>query len=228
MIHERERLMIEPSGLVSRLMTFVLAGCLTVLAALAATLAEMFPLERTQVFFLTSGPRSEQVVSIQNFDMNRQNLDIYRDNFIKEYITARNQISPSGAAMQRKWDTSGLVRNYSSLDVYRAFMDTEMWHAIMQGMYDRIPFRCDVNFDKPIAPRETGGEIKKYAVSFKYVCADESTGQSTSKDFTIAVSLAFQPNLKWSERLDNPLGLKVVGYEAESAGGDPLDTGWLK
>jgi type IV secretory pathway component VirB8 len=37
------------------------------------------------------------------------------------------------------------------------------------------------------------------------------------------VSVEFQPNVSWNERLDNPLGLKVVGYEVESGGGDPLD-----
>jgi len=52
-------------------------------------------------------------------------------------------------------------------------------------------------------------------------------GQYLSKTFTIAVSLAFLPNIRWNERLDNPLGLKVVGYvvESDDSGGrnDPLN-----
>jgi len=33
--------------------------------------------------------------------------------------------------------------------------------------------------------------------------------------------------LKWSERLDNPLGVRVSEYRIESGNGDPLDTGYL-
>ncbi|MDR3208945.1 MAG: type IV secretion system protein [Rickettsiales bacterium] len=220
--------MIEPSGLVSRLMTFVLAGCLTVLVILAATLSNMFPLERTQVFFLTSRPDAEQVISIQKFDMTPENLNVYKDNFVKEYIVARNQITPSKTEMARKWrsDASGLVYAYSNIDVYADFMKTDLWNAILAGSYERIPFRCDVSFNKNMIPRKIDAEVEKYAVRFKYLCIDETTGQSIGKDFTIAISLAFQPSLKWNERLDNPLGLKVVGYEVED-GGEPLNTSWL-
>jgi type IV secretory pathway component VirB8 len=48
-------------------------------------------------------------------------------------------------------------------------------------------------------------------------------GQYLSKTFTIAVTLAFLPNIRWNERLDNPLGLKVVGYVVEDGGNDPLN-----
>ncbi|MDR2268899.1 MAG: type IV secretion system protein [Rickettsiales bacterium] len=214
--------MIEPSGFVSRLMTFVLAGCLIVLIALIAALTRMFPLERTQVFFLSAEPASEQVVSIEKLDINQQNLKIYKENFIKEYIVARNRIIPSNAAMQHVWDTRGLVYNYSSIEVYQDFKKTDFWYAIMVGKFEPLTFRCDVSFGK-IAPRELDVEPEKYAVDFVWICTDESTGQSDKKDFTIALSLKFQSGLNWNERLDNPLGLKVVGYEVESGDGDPLN-----
>jgi len=51
----------------------------------------------------------------------------------------------------------------------------------------------------------------------------ELTGQVEAKTFTIAISLAFQPNIRWNERLDNPLGLKVIRYVVENGGSDPLN-----
>ncbi|MDR1826635.1 MAG: hypothetical protein LBQ49_02995 [Rickettsiales bacterium] len=215
--------MIEPSGFVSKLLTFVLAGCLATLVALVAALTQMFPLERTQVFLLGSRPNAEQTISIKEFDVTMKNIDAYKENFIKEYILARNQIVPSNILMRRKWraGAEGPVFAYSSTEIYAALMKTDMWHAIMLGTYEPLTFRCDVSFDK-ILPRVTGGNLETFAVRFRYICTDESTGQSTSKDFTIAVSTEFREQVGWSERLDNPLGLKVVGYEPE-IGGDPLN-----
>jgi type IV secretory pathway component VirB8 len=221
--------MIEPSGFVSRLMTFVLAGCLTALVVLIAALAHMFPLNRTQVFFLTDRPKSERIISIENFNMTAENIEAYKANFIKEYIVARNRIVPSNLTMRQKWRVGdGPVYAYSSIDVYADFKQTDFWYAIMEGKFEPLNFRCDVSFDA-ISPRKTGGDVERFAVKFRYVCADEFTGHSLSKDFTILLGLQFQTNLKWNERLDNPLGLKVVAYEIESGGGDPLNIlQWLK
>ena len=33
--------------------------------------------------------------------------------------------------------------------------------------------------------------------------------------------------VKWADRIENPLGLKVVEYTIVSGAGDPLDTGFL-
>ena len=48
---------IEPPILLSRLMTFVFAAALVVVVVLVVTLAKMFPLNRPQIFFLTTQPR---------------------------------------------------------------------------------------------------------------------------------------------------------------------------
>jgi len=226
--------MIEPSSLVSRMMTFVLAGCLTALLVLIFTLFEMFPLERTEIFFLSSGPRSEQTITIRDFDVNNASIGTYKENFIKEYINARNQIVPDNVAMQRRWRIPGIVYAYSSLDVYSVFKETDFWKAIMEGRFEPLPFKCDVSFAGRPAPRARAPDNKseKYAVNMKYICRDsrdKNTGHEVQENFTIAVTLAFQDNLDWNERLDNPLGLKVVGYEVEGGKPDPLNaTKWLK
>ena len=213
--------MIEPSKLISRMMTFVLAGCLTVLFVLVVTLGNMFPLERTQVFLMRGALETDQTVAITRFDVNRQNLEAFKENFIRRYITVRNEIYPSNEVMQRRWqaNAAGSVYAYSSLEIYSEFRNLDMWNAVMIGRYEPLMFRCDVSFGR-IVPRVRG---VTYAVPFRFICTDESTGQSMHKDFTIAVTIAFQDTIGWGERLSNPLGLKVVGYRVESGGGhDPL------
>lgn len=222
--------MIEPTSLISRLMVFVMAGAITVLIVLIITLSEMFPLERTQVFFMKSEPSANQVISIEKFGMTLANMGQYKDAFIKEYVEKRNQILPNNETMQLRWrsDKNGIVYSYSNIDVYSKFMDTEMWNAIMVGKYQPLTFNCNVSFGK-ISPRQRTQDFEKYAVKFRYICYYESARQSVSKDFTIALSLAFQTKINWDERLENPLGLKVVGYEIESGGTDPLNpTQWLE
>ena len=217
--------MIEPNSLISRLMTFVLASALVLLIILITTLFKLFPLERTQVLFLSSEPSAGRVIAIQKFDINNENLSIYKENFLKEYMVKRNQIIPDNATMRNIWraDSGGIVYNYSSTDVYKKFMATDFWHAIMIGRFEPLTFKCDVSFDK-IVLRRRRPEFETYAITFRWICSNENdTRQTASKDFTIAVSLAFQSNLDWNERLDNPLGLKVVGYEVESGGNDPLN-----
>ena len=163
--------------------------------------------------------------------MNQHNLGTFKENFIKQYIVARNQIIPSYFAMQRRWraDSEGLVYAMSSIEIYAEFTRTDMWHAVMIGRVEPLTFRCDVSFGRIVLrARRIEENFETYAVNFRYICEDESAGQSIAKDFTIAISIAFQDSVNWNERLDNPLGLKVVGYEIESAHGDPLNREWLR
>lgn len=50
---------VEPPILLSRLMVFVFAAMLVVLLVMVATLYNMFPLNRPQVFFLMTAPSND-------------------------------------------------------------------------------------------------------------------------------------------------------------------------
>ncbi|MCL2331477.1 MAG: VirB8/TrbF family protein [Proteobacteria bacterium] len=221
---------LEPPVLLSRLMTFVFAGAVAVVIILILTVTRIFPLQRTQVFFLTTQPRNDVEISLTTLSVNDQNLALYKESFLKEYIKARNEIIPNAGVMTRKWQPNynGMVYTWSSPDVFAAFAATKMVTA-MRVAIPEFEFRCSVNFkDKP-APRAEN----RFAVSFTYSCVDnagqpmsvDNSGQPASKDYTIVIQLEMQPRIRWSERLRNPLGIKVVEYTIESGGGDPLDFG---
>ncbi len=217
---------IEPPILLSRLMTFVLAGAIVVLGVLGYTLYKMFPLNRPQVFFLMTQPREDQKIMVSGLATTDENIKWYKRAFIREYIKARNEIVPDGRVMLRKWnnDATGIVHTWSTDAVYDAFTQTNMWNAIMNSAPD-FEFSCSVEFENgAVTPRTAD----TFAVKFKYFCED-SGGQTAKKDYTIVLKLQMDDTatLQWSDRLDNPLGVRVSEYRVESGNGDPLDTGYL-
>ncbi len=211
---------IEPPILLSRLMTFVFSAAIVTVVVLVVTLAQMFPLNRPQVFFLTTHPRENLEIRLHAMEPNMENMDAYKRAFIKEYIKARNEIIPNVGVMRRKWSTTpdGVVNTWSTPDVYADLTQTDMWTAYMNDVPD-IEFSCPVEFNS-IAPRADN----TYAVNFTYFCTNNN-GQTDKKDYTIVIRLSSDTDtsIKWGDRLVNPLGLRVSEYRVESGGDDPLN-----
>ena len=61
-----------------------------------------------------------------------------------------------------------------------------------------------------------------------YFCTDNNTGQTIPKDYTIKIVLDADANkqIKWVDRIENPLGLRVKEYTIVEGDGDPLSTGF--
>lgn len=217
---------IEPPVLLSRTLIFVLAGALVVLGVLFTTLYKMFPLQRPQVFFLTTTIRDDQDIQIEQMSPDADNFDAYQKAFVREYVKNRNEVFSDPAKMYNKWNNeNGIVSKTSAQNVYVNFLKTKMANAILSDTPD-FSFNCPVFFggDPIYFPADDA-----YQVKFRYFCTNNSTGHTTSKNYTIKIKLENEENakIKWSERIDNPLGLRVKEYTVISGPGDPLDTGFL-
>lgn len=212
---------IEPPVLLSRLLIFVFAGCVVVLFVMLMTLEKMFPLNRPEVFFVTTKPEGASVIQITELPPNDGNLEAYRQAFVMEYVRARNEIEQNMSIMRQKWgNNNGVVAAWSTPDVYTAFQKTGLYQAIMSD-YPDVPFNCVVNFrGRPMQLHNN-----QYTVKFEYYCTDND-GQTDKKDYTILIGITMTDDaqIKWTERLNNPLGVKVSRYTVEGGGGDPLDT----
>ena len=205
-------------------MTFVLATALVVLVTLGITIYNMFPLNRPQIFLLTTDIRDEQNVRLVQVQPKSENLDRYTKAFVREYIRHRNEIFQNPNAMHQKWNSNdGAVRIMSTDAVYANFAGTALFNAVMS---EAPYFNCRVDFHKGQVLYLAAEDV--YQVKFRYFCSD-STGQTAPKDYTIKLKLETEDNaqIKWADRIDNPLGLRVSGYEIVSGNGDPLDTGFL-
>ena len=218
---------VEPPVLLSRIMTFVLAAALVVLGTMAFTLYKMFPLNRPQVFFLTTTVRDNQDVKLVEMQPKSENLDRYKKAFVREYIRHRNEVYTNANAMHKKWNgQDGAVRTMSTDEVYGQFANTTMFVAMMSDLPD-FEFSCPVGFYEG-QPIYLASE-DMYQVKFRYFCAD-NTGRTYPKDYTIKVKLTTEDDtqIKWADRIQNPLGLRVSEYVVMSDNGDPLDTGFLE
>ena len=216
---------VEPPVLLSRLMTFVLAAAVVVLGVLAITLNNLFPLNRPQVFFLGTKIRDNLDVQLIELPPTDKNLQDYKTAFVREYVRHRNEVFTNPAVMQEKWTgNNSIIRRMSSEDVYKNFTETDMYFAIISGM-PGFDFQCPVNFEgAPIYMSQDD----VYHVKFRYFCTDNNTGQTIPKDYTIKIKIDADANkqIKWVDRIENPLGLRVTEYEIVSGDGDPLNTGF--
>lgn len=215
---------VEPPILISRIMVFVFATALVVLGALGTTVYNMFPLNRPQIFFLGATARDNQNIQLIEMQPKSENLDRYKKAFVREYVRHRNEIYTNPQAMYQKWDSeSGAVRTMSTDDVYANFAKTAMFNAVMS---ETPYFSCRVDFHKGQVLYLAAEDV--YQVKFRYFCSD-NTGQTAPKDYTIKLKLNDEdaPQIKWVDRIDNPLGLRVSEYNIVSGNGDPLDTGFL-
>lgn len=227
---------VEPPVLLSRLLLFVFATSIVTLAVMGFTLAKLFPINHPQVFFLTTTPNSEITIALANAPLRDPVFEEeFQRSFILEYIRARNEISPNQNAMRAAWknDSSAAIKTLSSDAVWMNFVKTRMWNTVMRSQ-EGMPIICTVEFSKDgdaITRQKHGGGQQ---VKFSHICkkSEINDGQLYRKDYTISVELEYDNNIGWTQRLTNPLGLKVSSYkvtEVRDADGirietkDPLD-----
>ena len=225
---------VEPPVLLSRILTFVLATSVIVLGTLVFTLFKMIPLERPEVFFLSTPTRSTNVViePLIPDSSNEKAFDFYQRSFIREYVIARNTLSNNPSTTRANW--SRVVIPWSSKEVASAFTQTRIYKDFTFG--ERMPnASCSVNFsssnnDNPIARISSNARSAIYNVKFTWIC-ENSGGQMPQKFYTIQIKVQSDLVDKVSETLtnieklrDNPLGIQVVGYRVLDNINDPLDS----
>ena len=214
---------VEPPILLSRLLTLVFAATLVVLVVLVATLYNMFPLNRPEVFFLRSATPDSTEITLTQIMPDGADFETYKKAFITEYVKARNEINPGVRIMEKNWGMpNGIVKTMSTDDVFAEFVNTSMYQEFLLNNAS-LGFSCSVEFSpKPVNAYTSDGST--YTVDFKWFCTN-SYGQTDRKDYRIKITLTTEDakSMKWADRMENPLGLRVAEYSVESGDGDPLD-----
>jgi len=214
---------IEPPILLSRLLTLVFAATLVVLGAMAVTLYNLFPLNRPEVFFLRSANMNDTEITLTQVMPNGDDLEIYKREFIKEYIKTRNEITPNARIMEQNWGMQGgTIKTTSSADTFADFVKTAMYQEFLINNGE-LDFSCSVEFS-PGSVNKYTADGSTYTVDFKWFCTN-SYGQTDRKDYRIKITLATddEKSMRWTDVMENPLGMRVVEYSVESGDGDPLD-----
>ena len=223
----------KPPVLVSKMLTFVLAGAIVVLATLVFTLLKMIPLERPEVFFLLTPTRSSDIVIFpMNPDsLNDKRIDFYKKGFIREYIIARNTLYPGNQSYITRNNWSNVVKLWSSDKVFQEFTKTNLYKDYT---FKKAPpsLSCSVYFEG--ANNESAIELHngRYQVNFAWICKDENIGgQTTRKNYKIQLKIDTELQSKISGTLENleklrknPLGIQVTEYVVKEGKTDPLNS----
>ena len=222
---------IEPPVLMSRVLTFVLATSVVVLAVLVFSLAKMIPLERPEVFFLLTSPNADNLV-IEPLvpDANdKEVISSYEEGFIRQYVIARNTLhSKNPMLTTNNW--AKIVKPWSSKEVFSAFMNTALYKDYSFGDFSPT-VSCSVNFvtknKQQAVLRTRNGD---YTVNFAWIC-ENSGGQKTINYYMIRIKIQSELEKKLSGTLvnlkklgENPLGIQVTEYTVEEGKPDPLDS----
>ena len=215
----------EPNVLQTRITMFILTGLVVTFGVLGTTVYSMFPLDRPQIFFLRTSNRENQDVQVVNYiPKSDEALKNYKITFVNEYIQHRNEIYANQNAMQKKWNSNdGAIRIWSDDAVYNAFSKTNAFRKYMSNttpdktcsviITETLPLTVDVRIENK----------ERYQVGINYRCID-IYGNTTDKSYKIHVDITTdKTKLKWKNRLDNPLGLKVTQYKVVDGQTDPLD-----
>lgn len=221
---------IEPPILISRLMTFVMASALVVLVVLVITLDKMFPLNRPQVFFLTTQEIGDKELTLTGIP---DDLEAYKNQFIREYVRYRNEIVTDLAIMRARWTSApnGIIKARSTDAVFGDFVDTDMVDIIRRDYLDEaFKIKCDVEFlpNFAVVHNKNSNNPNAYTVKFTYVCSyGDLDAQKYQQPYVINVTLepTDKTTVKWSERIENPLGLRVKEYKVLGQS-DPLN--WIQ
>ncbi len=225
----------EPPVLLSRLLTLVLAASVVIAIILVITLFKMFPIERPQVFFLTTRLKPDTEVILQDMP---QNIEVFKFSFLKEYIKARNEFSFDDLlATHRKWvnKDDGIVRIWSSPEVFENFKNTVLWYVeedlyrdLQNGQQTSVHFACTVDFDTTGAITEFQKEEDTYLVKFKYKCSPAGVVAPITYHAKVKLKTDITDKTKWANRVENPLGIIVDNieyfYENSELANDPLNT----
>lgn len=218
---------VEPPILISRLMTFVLATAVVVLGVLVFTLAKMFPLNRPQVFFLTTTNIRDKELTLTEMPTD-MDLDVYKKQFIREYVLARNEIVPDLAVMRAKWahNDTGVVKTRSTDSVFGKFVMTDMVNIIRQDLDEAFDIRCSVEYPSTLSVVPVTNSTDTYDVTFTYICAYGPLGDMEyRKPYKLRVKLESNAKnaVRWAESMENPLGFRISDYSVIDSGGNILD-----
>lgn len=185
----------------------------------------MFPLNRPQVFFLTTQTLGDKELTLTKMP---EDLKDYKVQFIKEYVRERNEIVPDLAVMRAKWanNDKGAVRTRSTDAVFGKFAETDMANLVYQDLNEAFDIECRVEYPENYAVVLRPNSKDIYTVQFTYICTYGPMGdQEYKKSYTLRVKLksTAESAIRWAERMENPLGFRVSGYEVVGNQNDPLN-----
>ena len=196
----------------ARAFAIVSAVALCVNLVLLLAIVHMMPLKRVEPFLLTFQNKDEQVVKIRPLARDMAAEDIISEAMIRQYVLLRNTMISDVDEMSFRWGPDGPLRWMSSAQIYNQFAKTvKDWlsRIKLEGLTREVRIVSLVRnhfiwlfyiVTRDLLPEAEEPAISRWRIrlSIKYFAKD-------------------QKEVKYIDRLKNPLGFAVDGYAIESA-----------
>ncbi|MBR4126659.1 MAG: hypothetical protein IKR09_03685 [Alphaproteobacteria bacterium] len=196
----------------ARAFAIVSAVALCVNLVLLLAIVHLMPLKRVEPFLLTFQNREEQVVRIRPLSKDMAAEDIISEAMIRQYVLLRNTMVSDVDEMTFRWGPDGPLRWMSSSQVYNQFSKTvKDWlsRIKLEGLTREVRIESVVRNQNTwlvyIVTRDMLPEAEEPAISRWRI-------RLSVKYFTQE-----QREVKYINRLKNPLGFAVDRYAIESA-----------
>lgn len=174
---------------------------------LILAIAQILPIYRIEPFLLTFENKEEQVYDIQPLK-NMQDRKAITEVFVREYVLLRSSLTSDIPEMESRWMPGGPIQEMSSSAVYQAFVDKTAkrgLEAIKQGLTRQIHIMT-IN-------EISGGRWQVEYESFD-MTPDSAAPEVAYWTATLRVGYR-KKNVKYGERLNNPVGFTVVQYNLQ-------------
>ena len=196
----------------ARAFAIVSAVALCVNLVLLVAIIHLMPLKRVEPFLLTFQNKDEQVVRIRPLSKDMAAEDIISEAMIRQYVLLRNTMFSDIDEMTFRWGPDGPLRWMSSSQEYNRFSKTKNdWLARikLEGLTREVRIESVV--------RNQGIWLVYIVTRDMLPEAEEPVISRWRIRLSIKYFAQEQKEVKYINRLKNPLGFAVDKYAIESA-----------
>lgn len=172
---------------------------------LILAITQLMPLYRLEPFILTFENKQEQVYDIRPI-ANMEDKKEITEVFVREYVLMRSAFSNDIREMESRWMPGGPIQEMSSSAVYQAFIDKTANKAL--GIIKNKGLTRSVRI-------MTVNELGRGLWQVEYETKDmyPSSASPQIEYWTASLRIAYRKkNVKYDERLNNPIGFTVTRY----------------
>jgi type IV secretory pathway component VirB8 len=190
---------------------FAVSMCLNLI--LTYVLITISPLYRVEPYLFSFSDKGEQVYNIE--PVNKINDYKYlTELFVREYVVSRNTFVNDVEEMEQRWGLDGKVKEYSENNLYNNF-----YKEFAKPAMDMIRNYNMTRNVKILSVREIAQEngLMWWDVDFRVEDMTPEYETPVVNELTAKVGIRYvaKRNVKFNDRLKNPLGFTVYRYTME-------------
>lgn len=190
----------------ARAFAIIMAVSICCNIVLILAIMQVMPLYRVEPFLLTFQNKQEQVYKIQPIKGNMEDQKAITEVFVRQYVLLRSSFSRDIPEMEARWLPGGALQEMSSSAVYSEFLEKTAKRAL-QIIRQRNLMR-DV---KILSVNELSRGLWQVEYETRDMYPDSARPEVNF--WTASMRIAYrQKNVKYGERLKNPVGFTVTRY----------------